>query len=55
MDLFQNGVAALFARINYIDDAALEMSQSSDGLHFDGVHFLEIVVENSRRVDDLVS
>ncbi len=31
------------------------MSEGSDRLHFDGVHFIEAVVQDTRGVDDLVS
>ncbi len=33
-----DGVTALFREIHKVEDTSTEMSQSGDGLHFDGVH-----------------
>jgi hypothetical protein len=44
---------ALLRQIHEVHNAGAEMSESGDGLHLDGVHLLEGVVENSGSVDNL--
>ena len=45
----------MLAGIDKIDNAALEMGQSSDRLHLNGVHFLKLMIQNTRRIDYLIS
>jgi len=51
--LLFNGESALFGNVDKVEDGAGEMSQSCDGLHFNGVPFFQGVVEDPGRVDDL--
>lgn len=53
MDLLEHRVPALLGRIHEVYHAALEVGQGSDRLHFDCVHFLELVVQDARGVDYL--
>ena len=48
-------VTALLGDIDEEHDGGSEMGESSNGLHFNGVHLLERVVENTRGIDDLVT
>lgn len=52
-DLLRNGVATGFRNIDEEENAGLQVGEGGDGLHFNGVAFLEGVVENSGGVDDL--
>lgn len=54
-DLLLERVAALLGRIEEEHDAAVQVSQCSDRLHFDSVSLLEAVVQDSGSVDDLPS
>ena len=54
MDLFKDGVPALLTGIHYVDNATFEMGEGCHWLHLDCVHFFELVVKNSRGIDDLV-
>ncbi len=51
--LFFQAVVALFGDVNDEEDGGSEMCQSSDRVHFDRVPFLEWLVEDSGRVNDL--
>lgn len=44
----------MFAGVDHVDDTTLEVSQGGHRLHLDGVHFLQLMVEDPRRIDDLV-
>lgn len=53
VDLLENRVAALFGGVDHVDHTALQVGQSSDGLHLDCIHLFELVVQDARGVDDL--
>ena len=50
-----DGVATLFAKIHKVENASLEMGESSDTLHFNGVHLFQRVIKDTRGIDDLPS
>ena len=50
-----NGVATLFGEIHEIEDGGAEMGDGGDGLHFNSVHFLEWMVEDSGGIYGLES
>ena len=49
--LGRHGIAALLAEIHKVEDSRPEMGNRGDGLHLDGVHLLEGVVEDSGRIN----
>lgn len=48
MNLLNNRVSTLFRRINKVNNTTLQMSQSSNRLHFNCIHFIQTVIKNSR-------
>jgi hypothetical protein len=53
LDLGFKGIATLLGKIHEVHDATSEMSKSGDTLHFDCVHFLERMIQDSGRIDYL--
>ena len=45
----------MFTRVEEVEDASLEMSESGYTLHFDSVHVFEGMVEDTRCIDYLPS
>ena len=50
-----HGVPTLFGQVHEVEDGGAEMGDGGDGLHLDGIHLLERVVEDSRGVNGLES
>lgn len=48
-------VPTLLAKIHEVEDTALQVRKSGDTLHFDGVHILKRMVQDSRGIDHLPS
>lgn len=46
-DLLVDGVTAGFRRINKEQDTGLQVSQGSDGLHFDVVHLVQGLIQDT--------
>jgi hypothetical protein len=51
--LLRERVAALLRNIHDEDDGSLQMGQSSDGLHLNGVHVVNGMVQNTGRINHL--
>lgn len=50
-----DGVTTLFGKIHKVQNSGSQVGKSGDTLHFDGVHLLQRVVENTGSVDHLPS
>ena len=55
MNLLEDRIATLLRRIHKVYYTAFKMSQGCNRLHLNCVHLLELVVQNPRRVDNLVA
>lgn len=51
--LGSNSVATLLGKIHEVEDGGSQVSDSSDGLHLNGVHLLKRVIENTWGIDGL--
>ena len=53
MNLGGDGVAAVLGEIHEVEDGGAQVGDGGDGLHLDGVHLLERVIEETGGVDGL--
>ena len=53
LDLVTDRVSTLLGKIHEVENGGAEMGNSGDRLHFNGVHLLERVVQNSRGINGL--
>jgi hypothetical protein len=54
-DLLVNSITASLRNVHEEQDACVEMRQGSDSLHFDSVSLVELMVQNTGSINDLVA
>lgn len=52
-NLLLNGVPTCLRNINHVKNTSLEMGKSSDTLHLDGVHTVDVVIQDTGGVNHL--
>ena len=53
LDLIADGISTLLGKIHEVEDSGPQVSNSGDRLHFNGVHLLQRVVQNSGGINGL--